>query len=150
MATSTVKGFAQLEKLLDLYLRQKAPALPEKFKKVIVDFAPWVNVALIVVALPALLAVFGITSTITYWGYWGVRLGLMYYIALAFLVLTLAVRALAIPGLFSKSIGGWRLLYYSVFFDLVHSLLSGSVVGPIISAIVGFYFLFQIKGYYKR
>ena len=148
MTRSAEKGLAQLEKMLDLYLKKKAPALPKKWKSLIVDFAPWLNIILMVIAIPAVLAVFGITGTIA--AYWGVRLGLMYYISLAFLGLTLVIRGMAIPGLLAKNIKGWRLLYYSTFLDFVYSLLSGGVVGPVISVIIALYLLFQIREYYKK
>jgi len=150
MTASNEKGLAQLEKTLDLYLGQKAPALPKNIKDLIVSLAPWGNIALIVMALPALLAVLGITGYMGSMVYWaGARLGLVYYVSLAFLGLILVVRALAIPGLFSRSIKGWRLLYYSVLLNIVYSLFNYNMFSGLIGAVIGLYFLFQIKKYYK-
>lgn len=42
----------QLEDLLTEYLVKKAPALPANVKEVIVNFAPWITLILVILALP--------------------------------------------------------------------------------------------------
>jgi len=141
---------AQLESTLELYLKQKAPSLPKNIKDLTVSLAPWLNIVLIVIALPTLLAVLGISAYVMPFAYWGgARFGTLYYVSLAFLGVTLLMRVLALPGLFSRSKGAWRLLYYSVLVNVVYSLLSYNFVGGLIGAVIGLYFLFQVKEYYK-
>jgi len=140
----------QLEETLDLYLKKKAPDIPKNVKDLIVSFAPWINILLMVLAVPALLAVFGISAYVSRWAYLsGVSMGVMYYISMALLGLTLLLRGMAIPGLLSRSIKGWRFVYYSVFVDAIYSLLSYNAAGAVIGAVIGLYVLFQIKDAYK-
>jgi len=140
----------QLENTLDLYLRQKAPALPTNIKELIVSFAPWISIIMIVLGVPALLAVIGISAYVAPWAYWaGAKIGLMYYVSIASLAVTLLLRGLALPGLFARTKSGWKMLYYSIFVDLVYSLLSYLIVGGLIEALVSLYFLFQVREYYK-
>jgi len=140
----------QLEGTLNLYLKQKAPPLPKNIKELIVSLAPWLNIVLIVIALPALLAVLGIGAYVRPFAYWGgARLGSLYYLSLVFLGVTLLMRLLALPGLFSRSRSGWKWLYYSVLVNLVYSLFNYNLVGGLIGAVIGLYFLFQVKEYYK-
>jgi len=147
---ATKKSSAQLENILDLYLKQKAPALPKNIKDLTVSLAPWLNIVLIVIALPAMLAVLGIGTYVKSFAYLGgARFGTLYYLSLVFLGVTLLMRILALPGLFSRSKGAWRLLYYSVLVNVVYSLLNYNVVGGLIGAVIGLYFLFQVKEYYK-
>jgi hypothetical protein len=56
---------------------------------------------------------------------------------------------MALPGLFSKSQGAWKLLYYSILLNLVYSLLNYNLVGGLIGAVIGLYFWFQVKASYK-
>ncbi|MFC1627404.1 hypothetical protein ACFL18_02535 [Patescibacteria group bacterium] len=141
---------AQLENTLELYLKKKAPPLPKNVKEMVVSFAPWINVILILIAAPALLAVFGFTAKIAPYAYWaGARLGGMYYISLAFLGITLVLRVMALPGLFSRSMGGWKMLYYSTLVNLVYSAFNYNLFSGVIGAVVGLYFLFQVKASYK-
>jgi len=140
----------QLESTLDLYLKKKTPPLPKNVKDLIVSLAPWLNLVLIIIALPAILAVLGISAYVRPFAYWaGARLGSLYYLSMIFLGATLLLRLLALPGLFSRSKGAWRLLYYSMLVNLVYSLLSYNLFSGIIGVIIGLYFLFQVKEYYK-
>lgn len=144
------KGLAQLESSLDIYLRQKAPPLPKNIKDLIVSLAPWLNIVLIILGLPAILAVLGIKAYVSPFAYWtGVRWTGFYSLSLIFLGATLLLRAMALPGLFSKSQGAWKLLYYSILLNLVYSLLNYNLVGGLIGAVIGLYFWFQVKASYK-
>ena len=143
-------GLAKLESTLDEYLGRKAPSLPANIKELIVNFAPWITIGVIVLGVPALLAVLGITAYFLPYVYWaGARLGLIYYLSLAFLGVTLAIRCLALPGLFSRSIAGWRLIYYSSLLGLVYSLLNYNIVSGLVGTLIGLYVIFQLKSYYK-
>lgn len=145
-------GFGQLESLLEQYLVQKAPALPTNIKELIVNFAPWLMIIAIVLALPAIFALLGLG-----WFYapfaWGSRIAAQvsftYTLAILFLAVTLIMRILALPGLFARSRSGWKLVYYSVLINAVYSLLSYQIVSCLIGTLLGLYFVFQVKSYYK-
>jgi len=146
----------QVEDTLELYLVKKAPfQLPTNIKEILVKFAPWVTLILVVLALPAIFAVVGLGA------FAGVLTGIMGPFATAqyaqgitlsiiILIITVLLQILAIPGLFAKSIKGWRMLFYASIVGLVGSVLNPlSIVSALVGTIIGLYFLFQIRSYYK-
>jgi uncharacterized membrane protein YtjA (UPF0391 family) len=143
-------SLAKLESILDEYLGRKAPSLPANIKELLVNFAPWITILTIVLEVPSLLAVVGITAYVSPYMYWaGARLGAMYYVSLVFLVIMLVIRCLSLPGLFSRSLSAWKLLYYSTLLWLVYSLLHYNIVSGLVGTLVSLYLLFQVKSYYK-
>jgi hypothetical protein len=143
-----MKNVDELVKVLDLYLVKKAPALPENVKGVLVTFAPWITIIVLVLSLPALLAIFGLGSMFPY-AMFGVRLGMAYYISLLFLLITVVLQAMSIQGLMAKSKRGWNLVFYSILVNAIYSLLTGNVAGLIIGSLISLYIAFQIRSYYK-
>jgi hypothetical protein len=144
----------QLEKFLDdLFLKKITYQLPAKAKEVIVQIAPWVTLIVLIISLPAILAVFGLGTFIAGMGYYGVALGPWYYISIAVLAVQAVIMGLSIPGLMQKSKRGWRLVYYSSLISAAHSLLfSGNLGGAIWSLLgsaIGLYIIFQVKSYYN-
>jgi hypothetical protein len=150
-STSLGGALSQLENLCDEYLVKKAPfALPTKAKEVIVNFGPWITLILLVLALPALLAAFGMTAALTPFAYAsGIHYGFGYTASMIFTAVALVLEALALPGLFKKTKGGWNFLFYAILVSAISSLVSLNIVGMIVSTLIGLYVLFQIKEYYK-
>jgi len=141
----------QLEGLLDLYLVKKAPALPQNIKEVIVNFAPWITLILIVLAAPALMALFGLGTFFSPFRHLaGYRYGFAGNLSLLVLAVGLVFEAIAIPGLFKRTIASWRLVFYASLVNGVYSLLSGSIGNLIIGMGISLYILFQVKEYYTN
>jgi len=142
----------QLNKTLELYLVKKAPALPKNIKEILVKIAPWLAIIGVVLSIPALLAIFGLSammSSIPYAAYGMMRAGGGFSLAALFLVATAVLEALAIPGLMKRKMAGWNFLYYAVWVGAVSSLFNYDIVGLIVSALISLYLLFQVKSYYK-
>jgi hypothetical protein len=148
-----MKDIAGLENTLNEYFGKKAPALPTNIKELLVKFAPWLSVIGVVLSLPALLALVGlgglVAITSPLGGVSGVQQGVGYLISVVFLIITVALEGLAIPGLFAKSKAGWKMMFYSILVSAVGSLLGMNIVSAIIGLAVGCYFLFQVREYYK-
>jgi hypothetical protein len=151
MATSDVKsGLRQLEDLLAEYLVKKAPALPNNVKEIIVKFAPWVTLIVMLMTLPLVLAVFGLGAIFAPFSFLGgLHTGVSYMISIALSAVALVLEALAIPGLFKRSRGGWNLVFYSALVQAVESAVTFNLGGLVIGSLVSLYFLFQIREYYK-
>lgn len=135
---------------LDEWLVKKAPfQLPESVKEFIVKFGPWIDLVLLVLALPALLAVIGLSSfMMPYAVIGGVGYSSLYWVGIAVLVVQLVLQVMALPGLFARKMGGWTLLFYSQLVSIVYSVVSYNILGAILSAVIGLYFLFQIREKY--
>jgi len=145
----------QLEKFFeDLFLKKIPWQLPIKAKEVIVKFAPWAVIIIVVLSLPALLAIFGLGAFLGGMaGYYGVNLGFKFYLAWIILVIELILMAISIPGLRKKELKGWRYVYYSALVSVVYGLFSAfnlnGVIWSLFGAALGLYFIFQVKSYYK-
>ncbi len=154
MAAQTA-SLAKLEETLDLYLAKKAPSLPKNIKDAIVNFAPWITIILMVIAIPAVLLVLGLGALVAPFSVLlgpaaAASYGFTYLISTIILAVTIILELMAIPGLFARSKKGWRLVYYATLIGFVSNLFHPlNIIGSLISAIIGLYFLFQVKEYYK-
>jgi hypothetical protein len=144
-------SLGQLENILEEYLVKKAPfQLPDNIKEIFVQFAPWLIIIMMVVALPPLLFILGLGAAVTPFAFMGgVREGSTFTISMIFVIITIVLELLALPGLFKRSKGGWNMVFYSSLVSLVESVVSLNIIGGAISAIIGWYFLFQVKDKYK-
>jgi hypothetical protein len=142
-----------IETFLNEYLGKKAPALPPNVKELIVKFAPWLTVIGVVISIPALLTLLGlgglVAITAPLGGVSGVQSGFGYLVSMVFLVATIVLEGLAIPGLFAKTRQGWLMVFYSILVNALGSLLQFQIVGAVLGLIIGGYFIFQVREYYK-
>ena len=148
---STTNPLIQLEDLLDEYLVKKAPfTIPDKWKEAIVKFAPWINLILMILALPALLALFGIGAFLAPSSYLGgLRTGMAYTLGLIVASIAIVLNALAIPGLFKRTCQGWMFVFYATLIGVVENAIHFNIGNLIIGSLLSLYMLFQVKSYYK-
>jgi hypothetical protein len=159
MGTPQAHGFLkQMEDFFDTYLHKKAPFhLPPGFKEWVVKFGPWITLVLMLIALPLILAALGLTAyfnrtTVVYGGYVyssGYAYSTTYMLEGILSLAAFVMEAVALPGLFKRSLKGWHLVYYAVLVGAVGQLVGGNIIGLIINVVVSMYFLFEIREYYK-
>ncbi len=157
-ATADAKGvLSQLEGILDEYMVQKAPfALPQEVKEFLAKVSPYLIIIFAVMALPIIFAALGLTAILSPFammgGYrYGFEWGFVAIIGLAISVITVIIEIIAVPGLFKRTQGAWRLLFYASIVSLIGNIISLSgIVSGIIGAIIGWYILFQVKELYKN
>jgi hypothetical protein len=160
-AQTDVKGLvSQLENLLDEYMVKKAPfVLPIGLKEFIVKISPYLVIIFAILTLPIIFATIGLSAVLAPfammgavmggYGYgWGFGLGAI--ISLIAAVVVLIVEVMAVPGLFKRTKGAWRLVFYATIISLIGSILSFNIVGGIIGAIISWYILFQVKDMYTN
>ncbi len=140
----------QLDHTLEMYLVKKAPVLPTGAKDVIVKFSPWIVLILLILALPAVLALIGLGAIIAPFAFMsGINHGNMFVITTILLSISLVLEAMAIPGLFKREKRSWTLMFYSVLVGAISSLLSFNIFNLIIGTLISLYILYQVKSYYK-
>lgn len=143
----------QLENTLHEYFVKKAPALPENIKEIIVKIAPYLTIISLIVTIPALFILLGLGGVVTTMaplgGMRGVQSTTAVWLSLLFLIPVVILEAMAIPGLFSRSQKAWKFLYWAQIISVISSLVQLQLFNAILSAIIGFYILFQIKSHYK-
>jgi hypothetical protein len=141
----------QLEATLKEYLIDKAPAMPAKWKELLVKYLPWITLIVFIVFLPVVLAVLGIGAVLLPFSFvGGIGSGISYTLSVLVLAAALVLEAMAIPGLFKQTAKSWRLLYYSALINALYNLLTFNLSGLIIGTLITLYLLFQIKSYYKN
>lgn len=159
------------EKSLDDIFVKKAPKLPESAKKFIVQYLPWINLAL------------GILTLWAAWGLWnwahianawvdyansisrvygtgnvvGDRLTISIWLSLIVLAIEAVLYIAAFPGTKAKKKSGWNLLFYALIVNVAYSVVLlftayggfGNLLGGLIGTTIGLYFLFQIRSSYS-
>lgn len=147
---NTLSPLNSLEETLDTYFGQKAPSLPPGVREFIVKIAPWLILISVILSIPALLALFGISAVVLPMsGYYGYNpAGPMWIVSMVLLAITVVLEALAIPGLLKRNKFGWNLIFYSVLVSLLSNLVIMNLLGLVIGALISFYLLFQIRSYY--
>ncbi len=147
--------FGQLESNLDLYLGQKAPQIPKEWKEFLVKVAPYLAIIGVVIGIPAVLALFGISAFVVPIGTFGGMmsgqpfLGVGYIISVIFLAGVIILEALSISPLFKRNKTGWNYMYYATLLGAIQNLISFNIGGLIIGTLLSLYILFQVRELYK-
>lgn len=149
-----IKNFlADFENTLEKYMVDKAPfSIPEDIKKLIVDYGPYVLILKIILQIPSVLSIFGLTlffSPFSPVGPYRFYLGFNYTLAMIIFGVILVIESLAVPLLLRKEEKGWRLMFYASLLSVLMGLFYGGIFVGLIWAIIFWYVLFQIKDYYK-
>ena len=142
----------QLEAFLDEFMLKKAPfQIPMGGKELIVKISPYLIIIFAVIAIPGLLALLGLSAVLApvaalggqTWGFGAI-------LSIVVALVTLGLELMAVPGLFKRTKGAWRLVFYATIVSLVGSLIAYNIVGGLIGAVIGWYILFQVKELYKN
>lgn len=143
-------SLGQLEHFFD-ETNKKLPALPENAKSVIASIAPWAIIIAAILTIPAIIAIFGLSSLFGGYTYLAaITYGPTYYITWVLSVAAFVLEIVAIKGLMDRKLSAWRLVYYSALVSALSSLISLSIASFIIGTAISLYILFQIKSCYKE
>lgn len=136
-----------IESLGDEYLVEKAPFhIPADLKEFLVKAAPYIVAFILLLTLPAILAFIGLGSMLSMVSpYYGPLM----VVSTAFSIAVFALNIAAIKPLSNRSATGWKYMFYAQILSFVAWVLGGWVLWAIVWGIIGFYFLFQLKSYYK-
>jgi hypothetical protein len=151
---SSVLNMQSLENLeikLEEIFTKKVPALPENIKEIIVKYSPYVVLVILIFTLPLILSLLGIGAILlpaSFLG--GIGSGISSFVTLIFSIATLIVEILALPGLFKRAKRSWKLMFYNSLIMLVQYIFTMNIGGLVIGSAISWYFLFQIKSYYKN
>ncbi len=143
----------ELENTLNEYFGKKAPSLPQNAKEIIVKIAPYLAIVSIILTLPAILLLFGLGSLATVLsplgGVSSVTSIPTMWVGILLLIPAAILEVIAIPGLFARTAKAWRYMYWAQLISVISSLVQLNIVGALLSALIGFYLLFQVKSFYK-
>lgn len=143
-------SLGKLESTLKVYFVDKAPfQLPTGVKEFLVQYGPWITLALLILALPVMFAALGLTALLSPFSSMAGARAEINYLSVILGIIVLILRAMALPGLFRRSKSGWNLLFYSTIVSAIDSLLTLNIAGLVLGLLIGWYILFQIRSYYK-
>jgi len=141
---------ASLESFLDLYLVKKAPSLPTGAKEAIVKYSPYIILFFIIISAPVLLFAFGLSSLLAPFAIFaGARYALGFSLSTIFVLATVILEALAIPGLFARKLTAWNYMFYATLLGAVQNLVNFNLGGLVIGTLISLYILFLVKELYK-
>lgn len=127
----------------------KLPPLPKGVKDFIVTILPWLALIFGLLGVLVALAALGILTFLAPLAAIGnVNQTTALTIGLILGMISSVVTLVSFPGLLSKKITGWNLIFLSVVVGVISSIEAIFIVGIIVS-LIEFYILFQIKSYYK-
>ena len=129
----------------------KLPNLPKGANDVIVKLAPWLALIFGILGVLGSLAATGILAVLSPFMALGGGLTMAAggVIGGVLALISSALMLMAFPGLRDRKMAGWKWSFYSQLVSVVSSLVAFNLFGAVIGALIGFYILFQIKGYYK-
>ena len=129
----------------------KLPAFPVAARDIMVKIAPWFALIFGILGVLGSIAATGFLTVLSPFVALGGGLGVAAGGIVAALggIISSVLMLLAFPGLKARKVAGWKYSFYSEGVSVIAALVSFNLVGAVISALIGFYLLFQIKSYYK-
>ena len=128
----------------------QAPSLPTNAKETLVKYMPIIalifgiiGILISIAGIAALTALTPLAVVTGVHGYGGGILAAILWLASSTLLLA------AYSGTKARKMSGWNMLFSSEIVSLIGLLVSLSILQAIISALIGFYLLYQIKSYYQ-
>lgn len=128
----------------------KLPSLPGNVKEIIVKIAPWIALIFGVIGVLGSLTATGLLTALSPFIALGGGLGAAAggIIGAVLGLVSSVLMLLAFPGLRDRKMVGWKYSFYGELTSVISSLVAFNLVGAVVGALIGFYFLFQIKSYY--
>lgn len=153
-AAKDIKGWvAQFEAFLDEYMVAKAPfQIPMGGKEFIAKVSPYLVLIFAIVTIPAIIALLGLTTLLSPFAIMGgyYHFATFGFVSGIFSLIALVIELAAVKGLFGRTRAAWRLLYYASLFIFAGHIVSFNIVSGIISSVIGWYIIFQVKEMYKN
>lgn len=143
----------QMTKVLDDSYA-KLPALPKGATDFIVNIAPWLSLIFGVLSILVGVSAFGFLAVLSPFaavsgaGAYAIT-GLLSSIVL---LVEGVIMVVAFPALKKRAQKGWNLLFWSLVLSVLSSVLTLNVFGvvqSVVGALIGYYFLYQMRSYYK-
>jgi hypothetical protein len=132
----------------------KAPKLPKKWTDLIVTYAPWLALIGGVLLVLGAVSLFGLGSFLSPFAMMaGVGgFAVMWIVAAVLLLVGGVIEFLAFAPLKARKEKGWNLMFYALILDALSSVVRlnvSEIITAVLAFLIGYYFLYQVKSYYK-
>jgi len=138
-----------LERELEPVFLGKFPPFSESVKEFVVQYGPYFILILSVLGLFGLLTAFGIGSVISGMGTVSTSFGISFYVNILLGIFVLIMYLMAFTPLRARKRSGWNLLYYALLIGIVSNIIQLNIIGTLVSGVLGFWILFQIREKYS-
>lgn len=145
---STKATLSSIEKYLE-ELVAKFPKMPDKGAGIVVSIAPWLTVLSLIMLVPVILALFGMSAFVPFTMMAGVSYGYGVIVSGIGSVIIFILYATALSGLFNRQKAAWDKLFLAYLVGLAMDVINFQLGSLIIGGAVGAYILFSVKKYYK-
>lgn len=140
-----------LSQKLETFFVGSLPALPDSVKEFIVKVSPYLTLIMMLMVAPLLLGALGLGTILMPFSFFGgLGSGFSYILTLVMSLGTLVLQLIALPGLFKRQKRSWTLVYYATLLSLLDELFTFRLGSLVVSALLSFYFLFQVKSKYTK
>lgn len=143
------KVLIDLEDKIGVFVEKKTPKLPEGIIRITVKYGPYLILIGLIFSIPSILASIGLGALIPAAFLGGMKVSYSFSIWSILTLVIITMEVIALKGLFKKKLSAWRLLFYVSLISALSSLLAFQLGNLIIGTAIAWYFLFQIKKYYK-
>lgn len=129
----------------------KFPPLPANAKDILTKIAPWFALIFGILGVLGSVAAAGFLTALSPFVALGGGVGYATggIVGALLMVVASVMLILAYPGLRDHKTAGWKYAFWSQTVNIIGSVIALNLLGAVISAIIGYYLLFQIKSYYK-
>ena len=138
-------------KLVDI--SKKLPQLPDSVGEFLVKYGPYFIIVGLVMGIVSLLSVFGMMAAYSPFMGMSYRYGDTgsYRVLLPVLIglIPMVLQAIAVPGLLKRAKSAWNLVFYASLISVITSLFGSNLMSGLIGVAINWYFLFQIRKFYK-
>ena len=139
------------EKLVDF--SKKLPQLPDSVGEFLVKYGPYLMIVGLIMGVFGLLTTFGLMAAfnpLASVGYaYGYRYGAHFSLYGLVELVSMVLMAIAIPGLLKRTKTAWNLMFYASLVMAISYLISMNLGSLVIGMAINWYFLFQIRKFYK-
>lgn len=127
----------------------KFPRLPKEISDVIVSFAPYLVLLGGVIGILSILTLFSI-GNVFFNSVFATGFGFLpfFYITVIASVITGIMMVISFEDLKAKIIFGWRLVFWSFTISVITMVITLNFFGALISAVISWYILVQVKELY--
>ena len=151
-----------LEKWLDDMYKKFPLQLPEGARKWIADNAWWLTLIGGVLTLWGVLSFWQVGHYVSdvarvYGVDTSTNLGVTWYVALGTMLVQAILYLMAVPKLKNHQKSGWNLVFYASLVSVIMGLVylftpgyAGSIVGVVLGALIGWFFLFQVRSKFVK
>jgi len=131
-------------------LYEKLPSLPKGVKEFAVAVAPWLAIIFGILGILGSLAAFGLSTVASPFIALGGGVGLATNLIIATILglVESVLMIVAFPSLLKRKYFGWTMLFWAQLLAVVVGVVTLSVYSVVLS-LIWFYFVFQVKSYYK-